>query len=90
LPKTHIFGELDLDLSKGPGKIYDEAFRISEMCGYFVDLPKNGKQIIVSGSDNDVGTITFNDEGKVISVHHYQMNDESDIITPVHEVKIET
>lgn len=88
MEKTHIFGELDLDLSKGVGAIYDEAFRIAEACGYFVDLPKPGNQIIVAGSDGEFATITF-DGGILKTVHLYQCDDDGNIIVPVHEIKVE-
>jgi hypothetical protein len=75
--KTHIFGELDLDLSKGPGRIYDEAFEISEQCGYMVSLGKS--VIIVEGTDGDVAKIKFNrNEQKhfEIKVELYQVSND--------------
>lgn len=40
MTKTHFFGEMELDLSKTPDKIYKEAFRIAECCGYGIDTTK--------------------------------------------------
>lgn len=85
--KTHIFGELDLDLSKGPGTIYDQALDISEQCGYFITL--GNSQIIVEGTDNDVATITFHLKGPRVTVHHYAKDDDGNMVIPVREVKIE-
>ncbi len=86
--KTHIFGELDLDLSKGPGKIWDEVFRISEICGYYPTLRKSG-QIMVEGSDNDVATICFDKNGNVEQVFHYANDDDGNRVIPLRKVKIE-
>ena len=82
--KTHIFGELDLNLKLGPDKILKEAIRIAELCGYHVDA---GNGVInVGGSDNDFAIITFNEDGIVKKVQHYATDDDWNIIIPVHEV----
>lgn len=84
---THIFGELDLDLTKSPSQIYKKAFDISEACGYFVDQSKQGTQIIISGSDNCVCKILFKDK-KVRKVIRAQFTDSGKIIVPWQEVQI--
>ena len=84
--KTHIFGELDLDLTKKPDEIYDEVFKISEDCGYMPD--KKNHKIYCSGSDNDHCTIHFTVLGKVARVVHYQTDDYGAIITPPHEIQV--
>lgn len=88
MEKTHIFGELDLDLSKGPGSIYDEAFRIAEACGYYIELPKNESKIIVTGSDGEHATILFAKGGKIQKVTLSQTDDDDNIIMPEHEIEI--
>ena len=88
MSKIHLFGEMDLALSVGApaGAIYDKAFKIAEMCGYFIDL--HGKsQIQLYGSDGEIAVLSFNEHG-LYKVHVYQKNDEGDIISPVKEVKI--
>jgi len=84
--KTHIFGELDLDLTMKPDAIYAEAFRIAECCGY--SILKEDEKILVAGSDNDHCTIWFTVLGKVASVKHYQTDDDGAIITPLHEIQV--
>jgi len=85
--KTHIFGELDLDLSKSFDEIYKKIFYISECCGYMPDHNKQKTLITVSGSDNCVAKIEFKNN-KVFKVTRMQHSDDLDIIVDWHEVKI--
>jgi len=82
--KTHLFGELDLDLDKPAKEIYKEAFRISECCGYFIDSDK--VKIVVSGSDNEICYLFVKDD-KVTKIRRAQFSDSRKIIVPWHEVK---
>ncbi len=43
---THIFGELDLDLSKDFMTIFEKCFDISEACGYFPNRNNNKTEIV--------------------------------------------
>jgi len=35
--QIHLFGEMDLDLSKPANEVFKKAFDIAEACGYFVE-----------------------------------------------------
>ena len=85
--KTHLFGELDLDLSKSYNAIYKKAFDIGEACGYFADRNKSQTKIRISGSDNNVASIFF-ENGKVTKVTRAQYTDNGNILVPWAEVKI--
>ena len=87
--KTHIFGELDIDLSKSFDEIYKKIFHCSECCGYYPDHNKERTLITVSGSDNCVAKIQFKNN-KVFRVTRMQHADGGEIIVPWHEVKIGT
>jgi len=87
---THFFGEMDLDLSKTANEIYEEAFRISECCGYFltrsygVDLfnPKKKdetiKKLTLYGNEGEVFTLWFKNE-KFVHVT-YKSNGETMVV----------
>jgi len=84
--KTHIFGELDLDLTKSFDEIYKKIFYISECCGYMPEHNKEKTLITVSGSDNCIAKISFV-SGIVNKVLRKQVADNGEIIVPWHEVK---
>lgn len=84
---THLFGELDLDLSKSYDEIYRKAFDIGECCGYFADLVKDKTKIMVSGGDNEACIIYFKD-GKVYKVKRAQFQDNGKILVPWQDVQI--
>jgi len=76
----HFFGEMDLDLTQTPDKVYKKAFDIAENCGYMVtkdygwdafnpNLPdKSVKKITLFGREGEVFCLWFkNDEFKFIT-----------------------
>jgi len=87
LSLTHIWGELDLDLTKSFKQIFEKIFDISEACGYFPDRNNNKTEIIVSGSDNCICKIHFKNN-KVDKVRRAQFSDSGKIIVPWQNVII--
>jgi len=83
--KTHLFGELDIDLDMPPGKIYKKIFEIGESCGYYASTSKN--KIHVSGGDNMACQILFDENGKVKKITRAQFYDSGEILVKWHEVK---
>jgi hypothetical protein len=62
--KTHLFGEMDLDLSKSYKVIAKKAFNIAEMCGYMVQTDPLESYIYMEGADLEVVTVKFFGNGK--------------------------
>jgi len=87
LSLTHIFGELDLDLSKSFMQIFEKVFDISEACGYFPDRNNNKTKITCSGSDNYICVIHFKND-KVYKVRRAQFSDNGKIIMEWQDVLI--
>jgi len=52
--QIHLFGEMDLDVSKEPKQIYKKACDISQCCGYVTSMTE--------GSNKDKGSIDINGE----------------------------
>jgi len=86
MTQTHIFGELDIDLSKSFNQIFTKVFDIGESCGYYATKTKN--KIHVSGGDNYAAQIIFDDEGKVLHVKRAQFQDNGVILVDWHTVEI--
>jgi len=86
LTLTHLFGELDIDLSKTYNEIYHKLFDIGESCGYYVTQSKN--KLHVSGGDNMAVQIEFTILGKVVKVTRAQFYDSGEILVNWHEVKV--
>lgn len=86
MTQTHIFGELDIDLSKSPKEIFDKIFDIGESCGYYATKSKN--KIHVSGGDNFAAQVLFDDDGKVIEVKRAQFQDNGVILVDWHTIEI--
>jgi len=76
--KTHLFGEMDLDLSKGPGKVYDDAFEIAENCGYGITI--DTQLIELYGSDGERVSLHYDHDGKLIRGFTWRVNDNDVII----------
>jgi hypothetical protein len=86
---THLFGEMDLDFSQSMQKVIDKSEHIAEMCGYSVHVTPSEKKlwIFMSGSDNEQIKITYN-VGELVSIERCQLNDEGEVIVPIHQVKV--
>jgi len=74
---THLFGEMDLDLSQDVDKIYKECFRISEQCGYMPDWDAKNKILNIYGSDYERVKIYFDKTKKVIKVERSEDDGEN-------------
>jgi hypothetical protein len=70
---VHLFGEMDINMSWSKSKIYKEAFRIAEDCGYMVEsyataikiLSQNYDKVVISfENDHVVKVKRSGDEGK--------------------------
>jgi len=61
MEKTHLFGEMDLDLTKKPNQIYKQVFYISEQCGYMPHQTgdKDSGCITIAGSDCELAKIYY-------------------------------
>lgn len=59
---THIFGELQLDLTQNSDQVYKASFRISEDCGYMPIWSTDKKCLTVTGPDMDVVKIFFEED----------------------------
>lgn len=88
---THLFGEMDLDFSQSMQKVIDKAQDIAENCGYYVHVVPSEKKlwIFMSGSDNEQIKITYN-VGKLVSIERCQLDDEKNVIVPIHNIKVGT
>ena len=58
--KTHLFGEMDLNLDVGSKAIRVQAFHIAEACGYFIKYSAN--LIELYSNDYDIVKITFEND----------------------------
>jgi len=58
--KTHLFGEMDLNLDVGYQAVKDQAFHIAEACGYFIKYSTN--LIELYSNDYDIVKITFEND----------------------------
>ena len=83
--KTHLFGEMDLDLDLSFDEIYKKAFACAEACGYMIDQYKKNK-LKLFGTDNEIVVIYFEKE-KVSKVMRAQYSDDKELIVKWHEVK---
>jgi len=87
--KTHLFGEMDLDLDKSFDEIYKKAFDCAESCGYMIDSKQKQPHVLrldLVGCDGEVCKIHFLD-GKVNKVMRAQFSDSGQILKDWHEVK---
>ena len=85
IQKTHLFGEMDLDLDLSFDEIYKKAFACAEACGYMIDQYKKNK-LKLFGTDNEICVIDFKNE-KVIKVMRAQYSDDKKLIVKWHKVK---
>lgn len=70
--KIQLFGELELDLAESRQRIYKDAFKISEACGY--SIREEGDLIIIEGTDLERVEIKFQGS-KAVSYTKIQYSD---------------
>lgn len=83
--KTHLFGEMDLDLDLPFNKIFEKAFHCAESCGYMIDQYKQN-MIKLYGTDNEIAVIYFK-KGIVTKIMRAQYLDGGTLIVPWHEIQ---
>ena len=60
--KTHLFGEMDLDLTKNTDQIYKAAFYVAEQVGDFLNWDNKEKILYIYGSDLEQVKIHFKND----------------------------
>ena len=70
MTKTHLFGEMDLDLTQTAQDVFNKAYHISEMCGYITEAFDD--HIDIRGEDCDDAFYVINrlhiDNKKIVGV----------------------